>query len=126
MKDILEKSPGQEPRDDGDAGHDVEAGESIEPKHQKRQSPGHVTEQPDPVISRAGDHSIGIVKLRQKLDQLSFRQLDNTVWCDVTRREVSYFFGKPPIFCSFASSAERSCAGACASLARSFCRFSFR
>jgi hypothetical protein len=34
--------------------------------------------------------------------------------------------GKPPIFCSFASSVERSCAGACASFARSFCRFSFR
>jgi hypothetical protein len=57
---------------------------------------------------------------------LSFRQLDNTVWCDITRREMSYFFGKPPIFCSFASSVERSCAGAFASFARSFCRFSFR
>ena len=58
MKDILEQSPGHEPHDDGDAGHDVEAGEPIEPKHQKRQSPDHVTEQPDPVIGRAGDHPI--------------------------------------------------------------------
>jgi hypothetical protein len=38
----------------------------------------------------------------------------------------SYVFGKPPSFCSFASSVERSCAGAFASFARSFCRFSFR
>lgn len=59
-------------------------------------------------------------------DQLSFRQLDNTVWCNVARREVSYFVGKPPAFCSFASSLERSCAGAFASLLRSFCRFFFR
>jgi hypothetical protein len=68
----------------------------------------------------------GSTSISLEFDQPSVRHLDHTVWCDVTRREVSYLFGKPPIFGSFASSVARSRADARASFARTFCRFSFR